>query len=130
MERDGERKALGASLLLHLILFLTAAAMGLFSVENPTGTGPPIDVVLYDAGSDAGSSAAGDSAPAAAPVATVDDIVVEDKNIVPEAVQEQSQAPQPRRCLPYSSRCPFRQRRSRMDFRFDFHALPLFPSAR
>ena len=29
MERDGERKALGASLLLHLILFLTAAAMGL-----------------------------------------------------------------------------------------------------
>ena len=89
MERDGERKALGASLLLHLILFLTAAAMGLFSVANPTGTGPPIDVVLYDAGSDAGSSAAGDSAPAAAPVVTVDDIVVQDKNVVPEAVQEQ-----------------------------------------
>ena len=89
MERDGERKALGASLLLHLILFLTAAAMGLFSVANPIGKRPPIDVVLYDAGSDAGSSAAGDSAPAAAPVATVDDIVVEDKNIVPEAVQEQ-----------------------------------------
>ena len=94
MERDGERKALGASLLLHLILFLTAAAMGLFSVANPTGTGPPIDVVLYDAGSDAGSSAAGDSAPAAAPVATVDDIVVEDKNIVPEAVQERQINPQ------------------------------------
>ena len=89
MERDGERKALGASLLLHLILFLTAAAMGLFSVANPTGTGPPIDVVLYDAGSDAGSSAAGDSAPAAAPVVTVADIVVQDKNVVPEAVQEQ-----------------------------------------
>ena len=94
MERDGERKALGASLLLHLILFLTAAAMGLFSVANPTGTGPPIDVVLYDAGSDAGSSAAGDSASAAAPVATVDDIVVEDKNIVPEAVQERQINPQ------------------------------------
>ena len=89
MERDGERKALGASLLLHLILFLTAAAMGLFSVANPIGKRPPIDVVLYDAGSDAGSSAAGDSASAAAPVATVDDIVVEDKNVVPEAVQEQ-----------------------------------------
>ena len=89
MERDGERKALGASLLLHLILFLTAAAMGLFSVASPTGKRPPIDVVLYDAGSDAESSAAGDSASAAAPVATVDDIVVEDKNIVPEAVQEQ-----------------------------------------
>ena len=27
MECDGERKALGASLLLHLILFLTAVAM-------------------------------------------------------------------------------------------------------
>ena len=89
MERDGERKALGASLLLHLILFLTAAAMGLFSVANPIGKRPPIDVVLYDAGSDAGSSAAGDSAPAAAPVVTVDDIVVQDKNVVPEAVQEQ-----------------------------------------
>ena len=89
MERDGERKALGASLLLHLILFLTAAAMGLFSVANPTGKRPPIDVVLYDAGSDAGSSAAGDPAPAAAPVVTVDDIVVQDKNVVPEAVQEQ-----------------------------------------
>lgn len=89
MERDGERKALGASLLLHLILFLTAAAMGLFSVASPTGKRPPIDVVLYDAGSDAGSSAAGDSAPAAAPVVTVDDIVVQDKNVVPEAVQEQ-----------------------------------------
>lgn len=94
MERDGERKALGASLLVHLILFLTAAAMGLFSVANPTGTGPPIDVVLYDAGGDAGSSAAGDSAPAAPPVATVDDIVVEDKNIVPEAVQERQTNPQ------------------------------------
>ena len=94
MERDGERKALGASLLLHLILFLTAAAMGLFSVANPTGTGPPIDVVLYDAGSDAGSSAAGDSAPAAAPVVTVDDIVVQDKNVVPEAVQERQINPQ------------------------------------
>ena len=89
MERDGERKALGASLLLHLILFLTAAAMGLFSVANPIGKRPPIDVVLYDAGSDAESSAAGDSAPAAAPVVTVDDIVVQDKNVVPEAVQEQ-----------------------------------------
>lgn len=89
MERDGERKALGASLLLHLILFLTAAAMGLFSVANPIGKSPPIDVVLYDEGSDAGSSAAGDSAPAAAPVVTVDDIVVQDKNVVPEAVQEQ-----------------------------------------
>ena len=89
MERDGERKALGASLLLHLILFLTAAAMGLFSVANPTGKRPPIDVVLYDVGRDAGSSAAGDPAPAAAPVVTVDDIVVQDKNVVPEAVQEQ-----------------------------------------
>lgn len=89
MERDGERKALGASLLLHLILFLTAAVTGLFSVANPTGKRPPIDVVLYDAGSDAGSSAAEDSAPAAAPVVTVDDIVVQNKNVVPEAVQEQ-----------------------------------------
>ena len=94
MERDGERKALGASLLLHLILFLTAAAMGLFSVANPIGKRPPIDVVLYDEGSDAGSSAAGDSAPAAAPVVTVDDIVVQDKNVVPEAVQEQQINPQ------------------------------------
>ena len=94
MERDGERKALGASLLLHLILFLTAAATGLFSVANPTGKRPPIDVVLYDAGSDAGSSAAGDAAPAAAPVVTVDDIVVQDKNVVPEAVQEQQINPQ------------------------------------
>ena len=94
MERDGERKALGASLLLHLILFLTAAAMGLFSVASPTGKRPPIDVVLYDAGSDAGSSAAGDSASAAAPVVTVDDIVVQDKNVVPEAVQEQQTSAQ------------------------------------
>ena len=68
--------------------------MGLFSVANPIGKRPPIDVVLYDAGSDAGSSAAGDSAPAAAPVVTVDDIVVQDKNVVPEAVQEQQINPQ------------------------------------
>ena len=94
MERDGERKALGASLLLHLILFLTAAAMGLFSVASPTGKRPPIDVVLYDAGSDAGSSAAGDSAPAAAPVVTVDDIVVQDKNIVQQEEREQERKPQ------------------------------------
>lgn len=94
MERDGERKALGASLLLHLILFLTAAAMGLFSVANPPGKRPPIDVVLYDAGSDAGSSAAGDSAPAAAPVVTVDDIVVQDKNVVQQEEREQERKPQ------------------------------------
>ncbi|WP_106627209.1 energy transducer TonB [Selenomonas massiliensis] len=94
MERDGERKALGASLLLHLTLFLTAAAMGLFSVANPPGKRPPIDVVLYDAGSDAGSSAVGDSAPAAAPVVTVDDIVVQDKNTVQQEEREQERKPQ------------------------------------
>ena len=89
-----ERKAFGISLILHLLLFLVAAALGLFSVANPPGKRPPIDVVLYDAGSDAGSSAAGDSAPAAAPVVTVDDIVVQDKNVVQQEEKEQERKPQ------------------------------------
>ena len=55
MERDGERKALAGSLILHLILFLIAAACGLFSVAEPSGKRAPIDVVLYDAGGDTGS---------------------------------------------------------------------------
>ena len=91
MERDGERKALAGSLILHLILFLIAAAFGLFSVAEPSGKRAPIDVVLYDAGGDAGS-AAGDAAPTAAPVVTMDDIVVQDKNIVqPEEQRTQPQ---------------------------------------
>lgn len=96
MERDGERKALAGSLILHLILFLIAAACGLFSVAEPSGKRAPIDVVLYDAGGDAGS-AAGDAAPAAAPVVTMDDIVVQDKNIVqPEEQRTQPQQNTPR----------------------------------
>ena len=96
MERDGERKALAGSLILHLILFLIAAACGLFSVAEPSGKRAPIDVVLYDAGGDAGS-AAGDAAPAAAPVVTMDDIVVQDKNIVqPEEQRTKPQQNTPR----------------------------------
>ena len=93
MERDGERKALAGSLILHLILFLIAAACGLFSVAEPSGKRAPIDVVLYDAGGDAGS-AAGDAAPAATPVVTMDDIVVQDKNIVQQEEQKPQTKPQ------------------------------------
>ena len=93
METNEERKAFGISLLLHLFLFLIAAAMGLFSVAAPSGKTQPVDVVLYDAGANAGG-AAGDAAPAAAPMATVDDIVVQDKNVVHEEVQEQEVKPQ------------------------------------
>ena len=93
METNEERKAFGISLLLHLFLFLIAAALGLFSVAAPSGKTQPIDVVLYDAGGNAGG-AAGDAAPAAAPMVTVDDIVVQDKNVVHEEVQEQEVKPQ------------------------------------
>lgn len=93
METNEERKAFGISLLLHLFLFLIAAALGLFSAAAPSGKTQPIDVVLYDAGGNAGG-AAGDAAPAAAPMVTVDDIVVQDKNVVHEEVQEQEVKPQ------------------------------------
>ena len=93
METNEERKAFGISLLLHLFLFLIAAALGLFSVAAPSGKTQPIDVVLYDAGGNAGG-AAGDAAPADAPMVTVYDIVVQDKNVVHEEVQEQEVKPQ------------------------------------
>lgn len=90
---DDTYKALAASLLLHLLLFLIAAVFGLFSATASSGKTQPIDVVLYDAGGTAGSTA-GDSASAAAPVVTVDDIVVQDKNVVHEEVQEREVKPQ------------------------------------
>ena len=80
IENYGECRAFGLSLLLHFLLFLIAAALGLFSIAAPTGNKAPIDVVLYDAGGDTGS-AGGDAAPAAAPAPAVDDIVVQDKTV-------------------------------------------------
>lgn len=87
-ESNEERKAFGISLILHLLLFLIAAELGLFSAAEPSGKAPPIDVVLYDAGGD-GAGTVGDAAPPAAPVVTVDDIVVQDKKAVYEEPQEQ-----------------------------------------
>ena len=78
IENYDEPKAFGLSLLVHLILFLIASALGLFSITEQPGQRAPIDVVLYDSGGDAGS-AAGDAAPAPAPAVAIDDIVVEDK---------------------------------------------------
>ena len=74
IENYGECRAFGLSLLLHFLLFLIAAALGLFSIAAPTGNKAPIDVVLYDAGGDTGS-AGGDAAPAAAPAPAVDGVV-------------------------------------------------------
>lgn len=93
IENYGECRAFGLSLLLHFLLFLIAAALGLFSIAAPTGNKAPIDVVLYDAGGDTGS-AGGDAAPAAAPAPAVDDIVVQDKT-VQQPPQEQEQQTRP-----------------------------------
>ena len=92
IENYGECRAFGLSLLLHFLLFLIAAALGLFSIAAPTGNKAPIDVVLYDAGGDTGS-VGGDAAPAAAPAPAVDDIVVQDKTIQPPQEQEQQTRP-------------------------------------
>lgn len=92
IENYGECRAFGLSLLLHFLLFLIVAALGLFSIAAPTGNKAPIDVVLYDAGSDTGS-AGGDAAPAAAPAPAVDDIVVQDKTV--QSPQEQEQQTRP-----------------------------------
>ena len=92
IENYGECRAFGLSLLLHFLLFLIAAALGLFSIAAPTGNKTPIDVVLYDAGGDTGS-AGGDAAPAAAPAPAVDDIVVQDKTVQPPQEQEQQTRP-------------------------------------
>lgn len=92
IENYGERRAFGLSLLLHFLLFLIAAALGLFSIAAPTGNKAPIDVVLYDAGGDTGS-AGGAAAPAAAPAPAVDDIVVQDKTVQPPQEQEQQTRP-------------------------------------
>ena len=92
IENYGECRAFGLSLLLHFLLFLIAAALGLFSIAAPTGNKAPIDVVLYDAGGDTGS-AGGDAAPAAAPAPAVDDIVVQDKTVQPPQEQEQQTRP-------------------------------------
>ena len=90
IENYGQRKAFGLSLGLHFILFLIAAAMGLFSASEPTAVHrPPIDVFLYDGGGDAGSSAGDDLAPAAPAVSFPDDIVLQDKSVVQEERQEQ-----------------------------------------
>ena len=87
-ERNEERKAFGISLGLHLFLFLITGALGLFSTAEPMGKMLPIEVMLYDAGGDMAGSV-GDAAPAVAPVVTVDDIVVQDKNVVYDEAQEQ-----------------------------------------
>ena len=92
IENYGECRAFGLSLLLHFLLFLIAAALGLFSIAAPTGNKAPIDVVLYDAGGDTGS-VGGDAAPAAAPAPAVDDIVVQDKTVQPPPEQEQQTRP-------------------------------------
>ena len=92
IENYGECRAFGLSLLLHFLLFLIAAALGLFSIAAPTGNKAPIDVVLYDAGGDTGS-VGGDAAPAAAPAPAVDDIVVQDKTVQPPQEQEQQTRP-------------------------------------
>ena len=90
IENDGQRKAFGLSLGLHFVLFLIAAAMGLFSAAEPTAVHrPPIDVFLYDEGGDAGGSAGDDLAPAAPAVSFPDDIVLQDKSVVQEERQEQ-----------------------------------------
>ena len=90
IENYGQRKAFGLSLGLHFVLFLIAAAMGLFSASEPTAVHrPPIDVFLYDGGGDAGGSAGDDLAPAAPAVSFPDDIVLQDKSVVQEERQEQ-----------------------------------------
>lgn len=90
IENYGQRKAFGLSLGLHFILFLIAAAMGLFSAAETTAVNrPPIDVFLYDGGGDAGDSAGDDLAPAAPAVSFPDDIVLQDKTVVQEERQEQ-----------------------------------------
>lgn len=86
-ENYGQRKALGISIFLHLVIFLLAAALGLFSAAQPAGQRAPIDVVLYDAGGDTGS-AAGDAPPAAAAASVPDDIVLQDKMLPQQAEQE------------------------------------------
>ena len=93
IENYGQRKAFGLSLGLHFILFLLAAAMGLFSTAEPTAVHrPPIDVFLYDGGGDTGAAASSDPSPAAPPVSFPDDIVLEDKSVVQEERQEQRSA--------------------------------------
>ena len=90
IENDGQRKAFGLSLALHFVLFLLAAAMGLFSAAEPVAVHrPPLDVFLYDGGGDAGGAAGDDLAPAAPAVSFPDDIVLEDKTVVQEERQEQ-----------------------------------------
>ena len=90
IENYGQRKAFGLSLGLHFILFLIAAAMGLFSAAEPSAVHrPPLDVFLYDGGGDAGAATGDDLAPAAPAVSFPDDIVLEDKTVVQEERQEQ-----------------------------------------
>lgn len=90
IENYGQRKAFGLSLGLHFVLFLLAAAMGLFSAAEPSAVHrPPLDVFLYDGGGDAGAATGDDLAPAAPAVSFPDDIVLEDKTVVQEERQEQ-----------------------------------------
>ena len=91
IENYEQRKAFGLSLGLHFVLFLIAAAMGLFSAAAPTAVQhPPIDVFLYDGGGDAGAAPGDDLAPAAPAVSFPDDIVLEDKTVVQEERQAHS----------------------------------------
>ena len=85
-EKRGTYTALSLSLALHVILLLTAGALGLFSIAVPQTGDTPVEVTLYDAGSPA-AAAAGDSTPAPA-VSAVSDVVIVDKTLPPETPQE------------------------------------------
>ena len=86
-EKKESYKALGGSVLFHLLIIIIAAFSGFFAFAKQQSEPQPVEVEMYDAG-DTGS-AGGGSAPPAANVASVDDISLDDKN----KKEEQQEAP-------------------------------------
>ena len=93
-EQRDKYKALGLSVLLHLIIFAAAALSGLFVLLKPQYAEQNIQVVVYDEDSPGEGSAGGGSEPAVPPVPTADAIVIPDKTVLPEIHEEYTKEPE------------------------------------
>ena len=98
-EEKRKYKAIGMSLLVHLLLFVVVALTGLF-VQVSAADKKPIDVVVYDADAgESGSAGGGSAAPAAeaASIPSVEDIVLKENIQMPEIAEEYTKTPEKQR---------------------------------
>ena len=86
-------KALGLSVLLHLVLFIAVALSGFFLLLKPQHTEPNVQVVVYEDDTPGDGSTGGGSSPAVPPAPAADAIVIPDKTVLPEIHEEYTKEP-------------------------------------